>query len=214
MRQTAKFDGKSSVQGRIPQGSSDFRNDLEALSGSLNLPEGVKERAISIASEAATMRSHRPTPGAVLSAAALYVACRESKVPMTFRELAAASGADLRDIGRCYAGLLERMNIVRPGLNGGTYLHHLALKTPLSEETYRASEEIIRQSTSAGLDGRNPMTLAAAALYLASCGNGEKVTQSEVADAAGVGEESVRECCKAIRSMASPKGAARDREHH
>ena len=44
------------------------------------------------------------------------------------------------------------------------------------------------------------MTLAAAALYLACCGMGEKVTQAEVADAAGVGEESVRECCKAIRA--------------
>jgi transcription initiation factor TFIIB len=208
MRQTVKFEGKSNVEERAPHGASDFKESLKALSASLNVPEGVKERAISIASEAAAMRSRRPTPGIVLSAAALYVACRESKVPMTFRELAAASGADLRDIGRCYAGLLERMNIARPGLNGGTYVHHLALKPPLSEETYRASEEIIKQSTSAGLDGRNPMTLAAAALYLASCGNGEKVTQSEVADAAGVGEESVRECCKAIRAMRSQKGSA------
>jgi len=214
MRQTAKFEGKSSVQGRAPQGSSGFRQNREALSASLSLPDVVKERAISIASEAATMRSHRPTPGAVLAAAALYVACRESKLPVTFRELAAASGAELRDIGRCYITLLERMNIARPGLNGGTYVHHLALKTPLSEETYRASEEIIRQSTSAGLYGRNPMTFAAAALYLASCGNGEKVTQSDVADAAGVGEESVRECCKAIRAMSSQEGAPRDREHH
>jgi transcription initiation factor TFIIB len=205
MRQTARSEGKTSIQERIPQDPFGFREGLEALSGSLNIPEGVKERAISIASEAATMRSRRPTPGIVLSAAALYVACRESKVPATFRELAAASGADLKDIGRCYTGLLERMNIARPGLNGGTYVHHVALKTPLSEETYRASEEIIKRSTSAGLDGRNPMTLAAAALYLASCGNGEKVTQSEVADGAGVGEESVRECCKAIRAIGSQK---------
>jgi transcription initiation factor TFIIB len=213
MRQTAKFEGKSSIQGRALQGSSDFRQHLESLSVGLNLPEKVKERAAAIASEAATMRSHRPTPGAVLAAAALYVSCRENKLPVTFRELAAASGADLRDIGRCYTALLERMNIARPGLNGGTYVRHLALKTPLSEETYGASEEIIRKSISAGLDGRNPMTLAAAALYLASCGNGEKVTQSDVADAAGVGEESVRECCKAIRAMSS-KGSPRDTEHH
>jgi len=214
MRQTANFEAKSGVQQRDSQCPSDFKQSLEVLGRRLGLPDNVKERAISIASEAATMRSHRPTPGPVLSAAALYVACRESKVLVTFRELAAASGANLRDIGRCYTALLERMNIARPGLNGGTYVHHLALKSPFSEETYRASEEIIRQSTSAGLGGRNPMTLAAAALYLASCGNGEKVTQSQVADAAGVGEESVRECCKAIRAIATQKGASLDREHH
>ena len=187
--------------------------DLEELGGRLCLPDDVQARAFSIASDAARKHLCRPIPGAVLSAASIYLACREGEVPVTFRELAAASGASLRDIGRCYAGLLDRMNIARPGLNGKTYVHRLALKAPLSDETYQASEEIIKKSTSAGLDGRNPMTLAAAALYLASCGNGEKVTQSEVADAAGVGEESVRECCKAGRAVMSQAGQSPGREH-
>jgi transcription initiation factor TFIIIB Brf1 subunit/transcription initiation factor TFIIB len=45
------------------------------------------------------------------------------------------------------------------------------------------------------------MTLAAAALYIACCNLGENVTQAEVAEAAGVGEQSVRDCCKEIRSL-------------
>lgn len=214
LRQTVKFGAKSSLRERVLQYSPGMRPSLEALGGSLNLPTDVKERAVSIASGAAAIRFRRPTPGAVLSAAALYVACRERNLPVTFKELAAASGADLRDIGRCYTDLLEQLNIARPGLNGNAYVHHLMLTTPLSEETYRDSEEIIRRSTSAGLDGRNPMTLAAAALYLASCANGEKVTQSEVADAAGVGEESVRECCKAIRTLPLRKDSPSDEGQH
>jgi transcription initiation factor TFIIB len=119
---------------------------------------------------------------------------------VTLRELANATGTDPRDVGRCYSTILIQMHITRPGLNGRSYVHRLALRQPLSEEIYKMSEGIIIRSTQAGLGGRNPMTLAGAALYLACCNMGEKVTQAEVADAAGVGEESVRECCKAIRA--------------
>jgi transcription initiation factor TFIIIB Brf1 subunit/transcription initiation factor TFIIB len=48
------------------------------------------------------------------------------------------------------------------------------------------------------------MTIAAASLYLACCSMGENVTQAEVAEAAGVGEQSVRDCCKEIRNLMKP----------
>lgn len=136
----------------------------------------------------------------VLAAASLYVACREQKFPVTLREVAYATGTEPREVGRCYTAMLERMHISRPGLNGSRYLHRVTLDHPLSEDTYKASEDIIHCATEAGLGGRNPMTLAAAALYIACCNAGEKVTQAQVAESAGVGEESVRECCKAIRA--------------
>ena len=207
MKQTVRFEGGPSSSAHTHEGLLRFLEEMGALAESLGLPEEARARAASIVTDAAAMRFCRITSRPVLAASALYVACRECGVPLTLREVAEATGAEPREVGRCYATMLERMHISRPGLNGRTYVHHLSLKTPLSDATYQASEGIIRESTSAGLGGRNPMTLGAAALYLASCSNGEKVTQSEVADAAGVGEESVRECCKAIRALAAKKGA-------
>lgn len=206
MRQTVRFETGPSSKAHDEGALSLFIQEMSALSDSLGLTKEVSTRAASIITKAAAMRFCRVTTKPVLAAAALYVACRECKVPLTLREVAEATGSELRDVGRCYATILERMHIARPGLNGDNYVHHLSLKTHLSAETYKASEEVIREATSAGIDGRNPMTLAAAALYLASCSNGEKVTQSELAEAAGVGEESVRECCKAIRAAAGHRG--------
>ena len=203
MRQTVKFETGSGTEAHAQAALPRFLEEMAALAESLGLPAEVKTRAASIVSQAAEMRFCRLIARPVLAASSLYVACRELKVPLTLREVAEATGTEIRDVGRCYATMLERMHIARPELNGGNYVHHLSLKTALSEATYNASEEIIRQATSAGLGGRNPMTLVAAALYLASCNNGERVTQSEVADAAGVGEESVRECCKVIRTLAA-----------
>lgn len=201
MRQAVNFDEGPSSEAHTQEALLRFLKGMTALGNSLGLPEEVVSRASSIVTEAAALRFCRMTSRPVLAASALYVACRECNVPLTLRELADATGTTMRDVGRCYANILERMHIARPELVGKSYVRHLMLKAPLSEATYQASEEIIRQSTSAGLGGRNPMTIAAAALYLASCINGERVTQSEVAEAAGVGEESVRECCKAIRAL-------------
>jgi transcription initiation factor TFIIIB Brf1 subunit/transcription initiation factor TFIIB len=75
------------------------------------------------------------------------------------------------------------------------------MKRGLPDDTYRLAEEMVGKSEAAGVNGRNPMTVAAAALYLAACSAGEAVTQAEVAEAAGVAEESVRECCKVMRTM-------------
>lgn len=200
MNQAAKFrDGPSSEIHTI-EGLALFLRELYALADTLHLPTPVKTRAGTIVTNAAAMRFCRVTSRAVLAAASLYVACRECKEPLTLRELADATGTDPRDVGRCYSNMLERMHISRPGLNGGGYVHRLALKRPLSDEIYKKSEEIVWKATQSGLAGRNPMTLAAAALYLACCSMGERVTQAEVSDAARVGEESVRECCKVIRA--------------
>jgi transcription initiation factor TFIIB len=172
----------------------------------LNLTDEVGNRAEKICADAASGRLCRFYPHSALTAAAVYIACRELRVPVTLKELAECAGCDVRDVGRCYSAVLEGTHITRPNMNGGSYLHRIALGKPIPGEVYSMAEGIIARAGVVGLNGRNPMTLAAAALYLASCDLGEKVTQSEAAEAAGVAEESVRECCKAIRaSTLSPQ---------
>lgn len=175
--------------------------EVANISRKLDLHQDVKNRAGAICADAVAMRFDREVAHPLLAAASLYVACREVKKPVTLRELADASGTEVRDLGRRYVALLERMHISRPELNDKGYVYHLALKRPVSEQALNLSQEIINRMAVKGLGGKNPMTLAAASLYLACCAVGEVVTQAEVAEAAGVGEETVRECCKEIRAL-------------
>lgn len=204
MKQVVKFHVGPSSEAHNRESFVQFIRELNLLADSFDLSRKVKRRARSICADAAAMRFCRVTSRAVLAAAALHVATREFREPVTLRELADATGTDPREVGRCYTIILERLHIARPGLNGRTYVHRLTLRRPLSAETYALSERIVRKSTDAGVGGRNPMTLAAASLYLACCSMGERVTQAEVAEAAGVGEESVRECSKEVRAIARP----------
>lgn len=201
MRQTVRFSTGPGSKVLTHGGLVQFVQEMNALADTLNLTAEIKGRAASIVTDAAAMRFCRVTTRPILAAAALYVACREQMNPTTLRELAQASGTSPKEVGRCYTTILERMHIARPGLDDRGYVRHLVLRQGPPGEVYSLSEDIIKRSTLAGICGRNPMTLAAAALYIACCIGGVKVTQAEVADAAGVGEESVRECCKAIKSI-------------
>ena len=176
--------------------------DLKRIAGALALPPGVSKRAESICAEAAAMHFGQEFAHEVLASAALYVGCRESQRPLTLKDLAGASSSDPRVVERCYMKLLQRMHIARPELKEDEYVYHLALKRPVSDQAIMQSREIIGSIVSKGLGGRNPMTLAAASLYIACCNMGENVTQAEVAEAAGVGEQSVRDCCKEVRLLA------------
>jgi transcription initiation factor TFIIB len=205
MKQTSLHERGS---GQVAQ--ADFRDIIQAVhlvAHKLGLSQEARKRAMAICSDLRASGFGHGIKHPVMAAASLYIACRERNIPVTLREFADSAGADPREVGRCYLGILENLHITRPNLNGKGYVYHIALKRPVSDQALRLSQDLINQMSTKGLGGRNPMTLAAAALYLACCSSGENVTQAEVAEAAGVGEESVRECCKEIRSLTKPSPA-------
>jgi transcription initiation factor TFIIB len=91
------------------------------------------------------------------------------------------------------------MEIPPPNLNGTCYVYRVAGAVRASQEATDLSLQIVKHAVERGLGGRNPMTLAGAAVYLACLITGEDSRQSDVAEAAGVSEVSVRECIKAVR---------------
>jgi transcription initiation factor TFIIB len=200
MKQAAAFhEGSLGAHGK--EGFREAMHDVKELVADLHLSQQVARRASVICDHALSMHLGQDLPPRILSAAAVYVGCREAQKPVTLKDLASASHSDPRAVGRCYVKLIERMHISRPELNENGYVYRLTLKRPVSQQALKQSQEIIDIINSKGLGGRNPMTLAAAALYIACCNLGEIITQAEVAEAAGVGEQSVRDCCKEIRLL-------------
>jgi len=175
------------------------RREVEKLAGNLSLPESIKTDSEKICDDviARNVIGRRSVP--VIAASSLYTACRESHTPITLKDLATATDSNPREIGRCYRSIISRMNIAPPNLNGETYALRVAGTVKASNEATELSLQIVNRSIEKGLGGRNPMTLAAAAVYLACLVTGEDSRQSDVADAACVSEVSVRECVKAIR---------------
>jgi transcription initiation factor TFIIB len=76
----------------------------------------------------------------------------------------------------------------------------IAAKVGVGERTQQAAVEILRRAEKVRTTaGKDPMGLAAAALYIACVMNNEKRTQKLIADAAGVTEVTIRNRYKGLK---------------
>jgi transcription initiation factor TFIIB len=81
-----------------------------------------------------------------------------------------------------------------------TYVSKIAEKNGVSGKTQGAAIAILREARQKRFSaGKDPMGMAAAVLYIACLQNNEKITQKDIAEAAGVTEVTVRNRYKAIK---------------
>jgi transcription initiation factor TFIIB len=79
------------------------------------------------------------------------------------------------------------------------YVAKIASKASLTQKTQNLAIELLQKAKQVnGQVGKGPAGIAAAALYIATLMNGERVTQKELADAASVTEVTVRNRYKGL----------------
>jgi len=167
--------------------------ELKRVSSFLKLPKSVEEEAARIYTLAVQRGLVRGRSMESVVAGALYAACRRHEVPRTLDELSEASGIEKKEIGRTYRFVTRELQINILPSNPADYIARFASALNLSAETQSKAIEIIEQAQKAELtSGRGPTGIAAAGLYVAALINGEKKTQREVADVAGVTEVTIR----------------------
>lgn len=167
--------------------------ELKRVSSYLKLPKSVEEESARIYTLAVQRGLVRGRSMESVVAGALYAACRRHEIPRTLDELSEASGIEKKEIGRTYRFVTRELGITILPSNPADYVARFASSLKLSAETQSRSIEILEQAQKAELtSGRGPTGIAAAALYVAALLHGEKRTQREVADIAGVTEVTIR----------------------
>jgi len=167
--------------------------ELKRVSSFLRLPRSVEEEAARIYRLAVQKGLVRGRSMESVIAGALYAACRRHEIPRTLDEMSEASGIEKKEIGRTYRFVTRELEISIKPSNPGDYIPRFASALKLSPETQSKAVEILEMARDIELtSGRGPTGIAAAALYVASLIHGEKRTQREVADVAGVTEVTIR----------------------
>lgn len=167
--------------------------ELKRVSSFLKLPKSVEEEAARIYTLAVQRGLVRGRSMESVVAGALYAACRRHEVPRTLDEMSEASGIEKKEIGRTYRFVTRELSINILPSNPADYIPRFASALNLSAETQSKAVEILEDAREAELtSGRGPTGIAAAALYVSSLIHGEKRTQREVADVAGVTEVTIR----------------------
>ncbi len=167
--------------------------ELKRVSSYLKLPKSVEEEAARIYTLAVQRGLVRGRSMESVVAGSLYAACRRHDVPRTLDELSEASGIEKKEIGRTYRFVTRELGIKILPSNPADYIARFTSSLRLSAETQSKAIEILESAMKSELtSGRGPTGIAAAALYVAALINGEKRTQREVADVAGVTEVTIR----------------------
>jgi transcription initiation factor TFIIB len=195
-----KWQIRSRVHSSVDRNLSLAMNELDRLSDKLSTCGSIKENAALIYRKALEKDLIRGRSIAAIIAAALYVACRRSGTPRTLREIAEPSLVNEKEVARCYRLLLRRLDIQMPIADPMTYVSKVGERAGITGQTQGLAIKILREAKKRRIaSGKDPMGLAAAALYIACLQLNEKKIQKDIAEAAAVTEVTVRNRYKALK---------------
>jgi transcription initiation factor TFIIB len=174
--------------------------ELDRLTDKLHVPANVKESSAVVYRKALDHGLVRGRSIAAIAAASLYAACRSSETPRTLKEVAAASRIRKKDVARCYRLLLRELEMSMPVEDPIRCISKIASRAEISMQTQQSAIRVLKDARKKGVvAGKDPMGLAAAALYVACVLENEKKTQKEIAEIANVTEVTVRNRYKGLK---------------
>ena len=195
------WDNRSQVHEPVDRNYRQAFSELDRLKDKLGLGDTVIEKAAHIYRKALEKGLVRGRSISALMASALYAACRVTETPRTLKDIGQASNIKRKDIARCYRLLLRELEITMPVVDPIKCVSRIASKAELAERTKRYATKILELAEKHKISaGKDPMGLAAAALYVACTECNENKTQRDVAEAAGVTEVTIRNRYKGLKT--------------
>ncbi len=188
-----KWQIRSRAHSSIDRNLAQAMTELDRLSDKLSLPDSVKEKAALIYRKALDQGLVRGRSIAGIVAASLYAACRHTRTPRSLREVSEKALVSRKEVSRDYRLIIKELGLHMPISNPSKYLTKIAERADLSGEAQHYALEVLQQAGREHITaGKDPLGLAAAALYIGSLKTGNKITQKEIAAATGVTEVTVR----------------------
>ena len=177
-------------------------NEMDKLKDKLALGDAVIEKAAYIYRKAMEKKLVRGRSIQGLVAACLYAACRNTETPRTLDDIAKGINIRRKDVARCYRLIFRELELKMPVVDPIKGVSRIASIAELSEKTKRKAVSILDKAKKLGIvAGKDPMGIAAAALYLACISSGEVKSQKDISIASGVTEVTIRNRCAGLRKI-------------
>jgi len=194
------WDSRSQAHASEDRNLRQALNELDRLKDKLAISSSVLEKAAYIYRKALDKKLARGRTISALIAASLYAACRDTEIPRTLKDVAEAANVNRKDIARCYRLLHHELELKMPVVDSIQCIARISSKLKVTEKTKRYAAKILKETQKRQeSSGKDPMGLAAAALYLSCVKNEVSITQRDLAEAAGVTEVTIRNRYKGLR---------------
>jgi transcription initiation factor TFIIB len=179
------WDSRSKVKASSDRNLRQALSELTRLKDKLSLSDSIIEKSAYIYRKALEKELVRGRSISALIAASLYAACRETETPRTLKDVAEAGNLKKKDISKYYRLLHQELGLKMPVVDPIQCIARIASKLGITEKTKRYAIKVLKIAHEhEESSGKDPMGLAAAALYLSSVKNGENITQRDIAEAA------------------------------
>lgn len=196
------WDSRSQAHSSSDRNLRQALNEMDKLKDKLALADAVIEKAAYIYRKAMEKKLVRGRSIQGLVAACLYAACRNTETPRTLDDVAEGINIRRKDVARCYRLLYRELEFKMPVVDPVKVVSRIASIVELSEKSKRKAVDILNQAKKIGMvAGKDPMGMAAAALYLACIDCGEVKSQKQISIASGVTEVTIRNRCAGLRKM-------------
>jgi transcription initiation factor TFIIB len=173
---------------------------LDGLRSKLGLPEYVVEKSAYLFRKVEQEKLLYGRTNKSVLCAVVYIACRLTDTPRTLANIADAAGIKRKALQRVYRTLYVNLDDVHSlSYSPCEFIECISSKANVSEKTKRDARKILEFGQKRGItSGKHPMSMAAAAVYLAVQDNHENVSQTRIAQISGISAVTIRNRVKEL----------------
>ena len=174
---------------------------LDGIRSQLGLPDHVVEKSAYLFRKVEQKKLLTGRSNQSVLCAVVYMACRITVTPRTLNDIADAAGIKKKVIQRAYRLLSANLDDVKSAsFNPEEFVSRISSEAGISEKTKRDARKILEYGQKKGItSGKHPMSMAAAAVYLAIQDNHEKVSQTKLAQISGISAVTIRNRVKELQ---------------
>jgi transcription initiation factor TFIIB len=193
MQRLRTWHSRSQTDGTQERNLRHGLGEIDRMASALGLPTSIRETASVVYRRVISENLLIGRSVESVSAAALYAATRQSSSARSLDGIVGVARIDKQSIGRTYRHINRELGLEIEPPDPTNHLPRLCSMLDLSTEIEQQSRELLETAIAAEeISGKNPVGLAAAAVYAGSLLCNEKVTQKAVSEAASVSKVTIR----------------------
>jgi len=202
MERLRTWDNRSQAYSSSERNLRQALSEMDKLKDKLTLTDMVVEKAAYIYRKAIERKLVKGRSIHGLVAACIYAACRITETPRTLDDIAGGINIKRKDVARSYRIIFRELDLKIPVADPVKGVSRIASVVGLGEATKRKALLLLNKAKKIGMvAGKDPMGIAAAALYLACISTGGNKTQKEISIASGVTEVTIRNRCVGLKKL-------------
>ena len=173
---------------------------LDGIRAKLGLSNAVVEETAYLFRKITLKKNLAGRSTAGMLCATTYIACRLTNTPRTIQDVANAGNVKRKQLQSICRFILKELELYPESYNPIEFVARISNATNATEKTKRDATKILQLGQKRGMNtSKNPMGMAAAAVYLSSLKNKEKISQTMISKISGISSVTIRDRAKEIK---------------